>query len=125
MLTGTFQHSPAPAEVASARIETIARYGGVEIDIWCLGSDTAKVDYAAFWAPWIPALKKFLANTDDAMASKKTDDRHSSNRAVPARQEVVAFYGQDDRRGPEQPPSPAFWLDFPVGQRYLLLIWLS
>ena len=74
MLTGTFQHSPAPVEVASARIETIERYGGVEIDIWCLGSDTAKLDYAAFWAPWIPALKKFLAKTDDAMASLKTDD---------------------------------------------------
>ena len=74
LLTGTFQHSPAPAEVASARIETIERYGGVEIDIWCLGSDTAKLDYAAFWAPWIPALKKFLAKTDDAMASLTTHD---------------------------------------------------
>ena len=51
-----------------------------------------------------------------SIASLKTDDRHSSNRAVPARQEIVAFYGQDDRRGPEQPPSPAFWLDFPVGR---------
>jgi hypothetical protein len=70
---GTFQYSPAPAEVASARIKTIERYGGVEIDLWCLGSGPVRfatthgkpVDYAAYWAPWIPALKKFLAKTDD------------------------------------------------------------
>lgn len=63
---GSFVHGPAPAAVASARVADIARFGGSELDIWCVGeSGTGEPSFEDMWAPWIPALKRFLAHNSD------------------------------------------------------------